>query len=103
MFTRRDFVKTAVVAVASSLLSSERPWEVFLVNDCDYIAAKSPEEAKAWYLEFCGVDAEEIECCSLDHVFADGKRRLTFAQSIAEEVAAGQVEPFYLATDGHYC
>lgn len=107
MLSRREFFQAvAAVAVSPSILA-ERPWRAFLMDDCDFVAAQSAEEAQEWYFNFCGVEVKEAEPVSLQTTFRTdedpGAPRMTFAAAIAEELAAGETEPFYLATDGHYC
>lgn len=110
---RRDFMNTTLaVAVMPEGLLTEAPWRVWLLGDCDYIAARSLPEALAWYLDWTGVDAGNDPHCKpeeadLDTLFwTDEDRkdeRISFAQAIAEETADGSNTPFYVATDGHYC
>lgn len=110
MLTRRELGKLAIAAaVAPQALVAELPIRAFLMGDCDYIAARSAAEARAWYREWCGVDEAEVTEVSLQERFSTGEKGdlnaevLTFAQEIDEHRAAGGDFPVYLATDGHYC
>jgi len=50
-------------------------FKVFQICDCDWVAARSKEEAIEWYLKKTGLDKEEIyeepEECSLDNTMYD--------------------------------
>lgn len=110
---RREFTGTVIaVAAMPETLLFDAPWRVWLLNDCDYIAARSLPEALAWYLNWTGVDAGNDPHCEPEEAdlgetfWTDENRKdlqTTFAAAIAEETADGSTEPFYLATHGHYC
>lgn len=35
--------------------------KVFQMNDCDWVAAHTIEEARAWYLNLCGGDSDDVD------------------------------------------
>lgn len=84
---------------------------VWKFDDCDYVAAKSLEEAVHWYDEQFGAPLggeREIEEYGIDTEMAadesgqgDG-RRMTFQKRIEELRAEGETFPAVIGFDSHY-
>ena len=83
--------------------------QVWKFDDCDYVAAKTLEDAKAWYDEQYGPpvgDERMIEEEPLEQTMREGQGlgalEITLAERIAKLQAAGQTFPCVIAIDAHY-
>jgi uncharacterized lipoprotein NlpE involved in copper resistance len=114
MLNRREFAKTvaatAAVAVVPAACANSDDIRVWQMGDCDYIAARSGEEALAWYREWLpGIDVEEVTEAGDDIEFREGDAHdetlplVTARDVIDRRIASGLSFPCYLCTDGHYC
>lgn len=82
---------------------------VWKLDDCEYVAAHTLDEALAWYESETGLKAapEEAEEYALSsHVNAadedEEPRIITFEQLIQEEQARGYGLPMFVGCDPHY-
>lgn len=88
---------------------------VYKMNDCDWVAAHSKEEAMKYYAQWLGnasveeaisdgmFDPEAIAECSLDEeMWSDwedpNKYKTTFRAVIAERAEHGDHSPFFIAS-----
>ena len=81
--------------------------KVFAMNDCDWMAADTLDEAKALYLKEYGEEVDEdarpltdAEMDSLVFVETDSlpERRCTFREELERRVASGQEFPQFFAS-----
>lgn len=86
------------------------PIRVFIMGDCDYVAAKYAWQAWLWYVCEHGTDVSEVGEVPIEGgEFYDGElgdpdaRLVTYQEGIDERAAQGGKFPFVLCTDGHYC
>jgi hypothetical protein len=114
MLNRREFAKTvaaaAVVVAVPAVAASSEEIRVWMMDDCDYIAARTGEEAREWYGKFLtGVEVEEVTEVGDDLEFKEGDAHdeslptVTAREAIDRRIANGESFPCYLCTDGHYC
>ena len=114
MLNRRDFVKSAAAAAAVSAVSGaalpEDEIRVWMMDDCDYVAARTGDEAREWYTQWLkGTAVEEVTEAGDDIEFREGDAHdeslpiVTARDVIDRRIAAGETFPCYLCTDGHYC
>lgn len=82
------------------------PIRVWLLGDCEFVAARSLEEALDWYEGETGVDPVELDpeeydltATMLDDEPPQGKE-VTFAEEIARMQSAGEPFPAIIAISG---
>lgn len=82
---------------------------VWKLDDCDYVAAESQQEAVAWYTNLTGVEVEDVEAANLNMKGHTGEgpddpdsEFISFAEMIRRAQEAGQEFPMILGTDPHY-
>ena len=80
---------------------------VFEMNDCDWIAAETLEQARGYYKGIVGEDEEEARQLTEEElgelVFVEGDdrdegRHISFLQHLEELVSQGQQFPCYFAS-----
>lgn len=82
--------------------------KVFQINDCDWVAAETLEQAVAWYQatgeapeDEYELDAEEMQrrqFLDTDGVFGPEKAVYSFQAALALMTADGDTEPFLFAS-----
>lgn len=84
---------------------------LFRVNDWAFVAARTLEEAKDWHRrEYPGEEIDDDWCEeeAIDQPMHDGEVGdteapiITMREEIKRQLAAGEIPPFLVATDGHY-
>ena len=98
-------------AIAADKTTSDQEMKnlgVWKLDDCDYVAANSKEEAVEWYERtILDYPVEEIEEVSLDddvNIAEEGQpiQLISIRQLIADELAKGGTLPMIVGTDAYY-
>ena len=83
--------------------------KVFLIDDCDYVAAETAEAALEWYRREIHDEAEEAQEASLDLEVneaeddGDPPEMITFAAIIERDLKVPELTwPRILGTDSYY-
>ena len=81
--------------------------KVWKLDDCDYVAAETLDDALVWYKNETGVDVEEWEEAELmteSNVSEEGEPPIikTFAKMIEDAQANRERFPQILGTDSYY-
>lgn len=89
-------------------LRAVRGLGLWLLDDCEYVAAASAAEAVAWYEKHIkGEPVEEVEEASMALLLNiadedEPPRMVSFYKSITMQLRAGEIPPFIAGVDGSY-
>lgn len=83
-------------------------YKIFLMDECDYVAAIDAATAQEWYERtVMGVPIEDVEEVSgsllINEAEEEGdSKTCTLTESVDKRLAAGETLPFIVGTDGAY-